>query len=424
LAINRDLSRGIFSWFTRVDFSFLENNATASIINNSFTSTRQNSKWFLPSLQLKYEFGNIISSNFLRKLNLSASIGKDINYTDLFYDNQSHNSLRITPEQSFGYTTNNDLFASDAIDLEDKKSYELSLSLGFNFNRQYWNLYTTYFSNTINGSVFPVWTSDKYELQNVANLQNSGVEWSLEGSVYDYGAFRFTPKIVFSTYNTKVLDLLTATNRVPIAGFSTISKNLIEGQPAGVFFGSTYIRDNENTIVLDSAGNPLISPNLEIIGNPIPDFNLGFSSTLQWKGIQLDFLIDYQKGGNVWNGTQNTLNYLGVSQQSAIEREVNNTVFDQYQRNGFEGVAEDAIVDGSYLNIKSVQISYETNSDNSRPFFRQFKIGIYGTNLLMTSKFRGASPYSSLFDQSSSQGLHFFNSPLISEIGMKINIKI
>ena len=422
--VDRDISRAIFRWYTRLDFRFLYNQAHVTLVNNAFTSTKQNSKWFLPTIQLKYKFGNLLDSDFLRTLDFSASIGYDVNYLNLFYDNQSHNSLQLTPSQSLGYTANNDLFVSDKADLEEKKSFELSLDLGLRIFHEGWNLNTTYFSNTTKGSVFPIWENNQYQLQNSATIKNSGVEWTLDVGVYGYDSIKFIPRIVFSTYQTKVLEILTADDRIPIAGFASISKNLIKGEPAGVLVGTAYARDAQNVIITDNEGFPIVNPELQIIGNPIPEFNLGFSSTLQWQGLQLDFVLDYQKGGDIWNGTQNVLNYLGTSQQSAVERETSDLVFENYQRYGFEGVAEQAMVDGSYFNFKSIDLSYNFSQNANNSFFRQFKISFYGNNLFTTAKFRGASPYSNLFDQTSSQGLHFFNNPIISEVGVKVNIKI
>ena len=448
--IGRYISRAIFRWFTRMDFRFFENRAKVSLINNTFTSTKQNSKWLLPTLQLKYEFARDWYSDFLYELDLSVSYGLDVSYLNLFYDNQSHNSLQLLPEESFIYTANNDLFASDAVDLEDRKSYEVGLDFGFRLFDKSWNLNTIYYSNTNKGSVFPIWEIDQYQLQNVANIRNSGVELTFDTGIYDYNSnFSFRPKLIFSTYETNVLNLLVPRERIPIAGFSNISKNLIKGQRAGILVGSRYARDTQNNIIIDSEGFPLVDSEPGIIGDPTPDFNLGFSSTLKWKGFALDFVLDYQKGGDVWNGTQSVLNYLGTSQESALKRNITGFVFkgvneqggvntipvdfanpqngltgNKFVRYGFDGVGEDAIVDGSYLNFKSFALSYAIKKENDKPFFREMRFGVYGLNLFTTSKFKGATPYSNLFDQTSSQGLNFFNSPLLSEVGLKINFKI
>lgn len=447
--VTRDLSRSSYRWFSRLNMKFFDSKANVSLVNNSFASTKQNSIWLLPTIQVKYNFVRDLGSSFLKKLSLSASLGYDVNYVDLFYKNQSHNSLNLTPEQSMSYTANSDLFVSDSINLEEKRSYEIGLDVDFRLFDKYWSFSTNYFSNTIDGSVFPVFENNEYQLQNIAKIQNYGSEWTLDFGGYNYSGFRISPKLIFTTYETKVLDIFSSENRIPIAGFSTISKNLIEGEPAGVLVGTAYARDTKNNIIIDANGFPIVDSNLKRIGDPTPDFNLGFSTSLHWKSFKLDFVLDYQKGGDVWNGTQQVLNYLGASQESAVARETTGFVYqgvnqqgdvntipvdfanpqngiesNRFVRYGFEGIVEEAIVDGSYFNFKSINLTYDFKSENDAPFFREIKIGVYGNNLFTASKFKGATPYSSLFDQASSQGLQFFNNPLISEVGMKINIKI
>ncbi len=425
LPITNRLHRNQFRWLNKVKYNFLDNNAYVDISNNSYVSSIQNSKWFLPALSLKYEFGNMLYSDWIYKLDLSTSYAKDINPLSLFYNNQSHNSLNIAPENSFSYTANIDLFASKEVSIEDKNSFEASLGFGFKLFNKRWDFDATYYTNTIKGSIFPVLEQNKFELKNIADVRNSGIELNLNSHIYINESFRYNPSIVFSAYKTKTLRLLSNEERIPIAGFSTISKNLIKGQPAGVLVGSAYVRDANNNLILDAEGLPTVATSLKVIGNPIPKFNIGFSNTIEWKRIRLDIVLDYQKGGEVWNGTQNVLNYLGTSQQSANERELGIPIREnRFTRYGFSGVAEDAIVDGSYLNLKKVSLFYDIKTNNERHFIRSLNIGIYGVNLLTLSKFRGATPYNSLFDQSSSQGINYFNTPIISELGVKMNINI
>ncbi len=448
-SLQNELQRQTFRLQTKLDYTFLDYKARVVLVNNAFSSSIQNSKWYLPTIQFEYQLARHWNSNFLRTLNISGSFGKDVNPTELFYRNQSHNSLRITPQESLSFTANQDLFASNSVALEEKESYELNLEIGFQLFDGRWSLESTYYSNTTEGSVFPVWEANRYDLQNIADVKDWGIEWVLSGGTYQYEGLKFSPRLLFSSYRTKVRDLHRTVDRIPIAGFSSISKNLIIGEPAGVLYGTAYDRDLQGNMIIDTEGYPLVDQNQTIIGDPTPDFNMGLSGTLKYKRVQFDFVLDCQKGGDVYNGTQSVLNYFGTSAQSAVERNIENFVFagvttqgnpnttpvdfgnpanglegNRFVRYGFEGVGEEAVVDGSYLNLRSIDLSYEFNSDAEDPFFRQFKIGIYGTNLFTASKFEGASPYSSLFDHSSSQGLNFFNTPLISEVGMKINIKI
>ena len=192
----------------------------------------------------------------------------------------------------------------------------------------------------------------------------------------------------------------------------------------------------------------MVDAQQQIIGDPTPDFTFGFYNSLEWNNFKFNFTLNYQKGGDVWNGTQNVLNYFGTSQQSADQRRITNYVFNgltqqgnpnttivdfynpengiennRFVRYGFEGVAEDAIEDASFFNLKTIQVSYDFGKDNDS-FFRQFEIGFYANNLFTFTKYRGASPQSSLFDTNSGNNLNFFNTPLITEVGFKAQLKI
>jgi hypothetical protein len=71
-----------------------------------------------------------------------------------------------------------------------------------------------------------------------------------------------------------------------------------------------------------------------MIGNPIPDWNLGLSSYFQLRRFKVSFLLDFKKGGDIWNGTNAVLDYLGRSTQTGNTRNTANYVFDGVDVNG------------------------------------------------------------------------------------------
>ncbi len=446
---NRFVHRNTLRLSNNITYKWRRNAFTTSIINNSYISSVQDDKWFLPTLQFKFDLDKLLRIYDFSELAITVSTSFDVNDTPLLYNNQSHNSLIISPEESLSYRAINDLFIDASLKLEEKENYELQLDLRFNALNTHFDIGANYFSTETKNTVFPVIDNNKFELKNVANVKNYGVEFSINSNVRLGYEFNYYPSLTFSTYRTKVSKLLDNRTIVPIAGFSTISKNLIEGQPAGVIVGSAYARDSQNNVIIGSNGFPIVDPEKKVIGNPIPDFNLGFTNTFKWKDLELNFSIDFQKGGDIWNGTQNVLNYFGTSQQSATQRNISNYVFkgvneqgtvnttpvdfytiqndiseNRFVRYGFEGVAEDAIKDGSYVNLKSIDLTYTINHNKKDKFIRTLDIGVYANNLITWSKFNGASPYSNLYNNRSAKGLNFFNAPLMSEVGLKMNLKI
>lgn len=429
----------------------LDRKVTFKFINNSYYSSIQNDKWFLPSFYTKIYLGKLFDMyGTFNNLTLSSNVSLDVNDAPLYYNNLSHNSLLISPQESLNYTSNNDLFINSAIDLEEVFNYETNLSVGLYLFEGRTDIDFTHYYTKTKGSVFPVINNGVFSLANVADIKSSGFELSIDSRITLGRHFYYKPRISFSTYDTEVVKLLNSEARIPIAGFSTTSKNLIVGEPAGVIVGAAYQRDAQNNLVIGNDGFPLVNPTPQIIGDPIPNYNIGFSNTFEWKNFAFNIVIDVQKGGDIWNGTQNALNYLGTSQQSATDRGITNFIFNgvnqqgntntipvdfynpanpisenRFVRYGFEGVAEDAIVDASYVNIKSIDISYSFESKyNEDPFFRECKLGLYAKNLFTWSKFRGNSPYGALYGNSSAQELNFFNTPLLSEVGLTLQIKI
>ncbi len=445
----KHLHRGVLRLQQKLRYNLGYDDLVVGLSNNSYVSSIQNNKWFLPTLQVKWKLDDILNIYNFYNITLSASTSYDINDGSLLYGNLSHNSLNIRPEESLNYRAINDLFINESIRLEEKESFEFDFNFQFRALGSHFDFGFTHFNNTTKNTVFPVFENNEFELKNLANVKNKGVEMSLGTHVNFSSNFRYFPKLIFSTYRPRVTKLLEDRSYIPIAGFSTVSKNLIEGQPTGVIIGSAYLRDENNRVIIGDDGFPLVNPDLQIIGNPIPKFNLGFNNHIKLHNFTINFLIDFQKGGTVWNGTQNVLNYLGTSQQSAIERNISNFVFNgintqgttnaipvdfynanntisenRFVRYGFEGVAEDAIEDGSYVNLKSIDISYDFKKNISKEFFRSLEVGLYAKNLITWAKFRGATPYSNLYNNTSASGLNFFNAPLISEVGLKINLKI
>ncbi|WP_299272082.1 carboxypeptidase-like regulatory domain-containing protein [uncultured Psychroserpens sp.] len=448
--INNRLNRNTLQILNKFTYGLNYSDVEFTVGNNSYISSVQNNKWALPFLQLNADIERIFDIYGFTFFNIYALTSFDVNNASLFYNNQSHNSLGLLPSQSLSYTANNDLFLSDAIDLEEKRSYQFGVDFEFYLSHNYFRFDLGYFNTQTKGSVFPIFENNNYALKNIADVTNKGLEMSLHSRLRITDNFDYNSSFVFSTNNAKVTSINSDEERVPIAGFSSVSKNLIVGESAGVIVGSAYARDNQNNIIIDNEGFPLVANQPQIIGDPIPDFNFGIKQSFVWKDLELKVVLDIQKGGDVWNGTQNVLNYLGRSQQSANERTITNFIFsgvnqlgqqntvpvdfynpqndisqNRFIRYGFSGVDEAAIQDGSYVNLKSIDLSYNFEFDNDHStFIRELTLSLYANNLITWAKFDGASPYRSLYDTPSSLGLNFFNMPITSEIGFMLNIKI
>lgn len=423
--------------------------------NASYTSTLQEDALWQPSIKLYTNLRDLLHDElyilyFINYWGASAGYSFSNATSPLFYGNTSHNSLEFLPENALSYTANNDLFTEASLQLEDITRYEIESDIRLLRHRI--SLGVNYFSEERSNAVFPV-LNNNYTLANVATIENKGLEAHFGVDIIKNEKISWNTNTVFSKNRTKVTKINSSESRIPISGFSNINQNLIVGQPAGVIVGSAYQRNANGQILIDDTGYPIVHPEQQIIGDPTPDFQLGFSNNFDiGEQIKIAFTIDWRQGGDIWNGTQQVLNYFGRSQESAQQRNIQGFIFEgittdgttnttpvtfldptqdafsnRWTRYGFSGVGESGIVDGSYINLKNITVSYDfikKKEGYQYKTLKSVKLIFYGNNLFTYSKYDGASPYTALFDGVSAQALQFFNTPLVSEVGFKLNLKI
>ncbi|MBA3893972.1 MAG: SusC/RagA family TonB-linked outer membrane protein [Gemmatimonadales bacterium] len=130
------------------------------------------------------------------------------------------------------------------------------------------------------------------------------------------------------------------------------------------------------------------------IGDATPDFQMSFSSDLDYKRFTFGFLWDWKQGGDVINLTeflydagQNSIDYVGAGQQR------------QTQFNS--GISQVYVQDGSYLKLREVTLAYNLPESFTRGLFgssvRQARISLSGRNLLRFTGYRGLDPEVSNF---------------------------
>lgn len=89
------------------------------------------------------------------------------------------------------------------------------------------------------------------------------------------------------------------------------------GEPYGAFLAEVAVRDDE--------GNLLINPNTgltskaaqqEIVGDPNPNFMLGVTNSISYKGFSLGVLVDYRDGGDIMCLSCGYLRGFGITEET------------------------------------------------------------------------------------------------------------
>lgn len=414
--------------------------------NTSYFDASKN-KLFLPSLGISENFADLFYSSVLTYLKLYTNFTFAVVEQPLYFSDKSYETIPYTIDNLNTFVENRELFYNNKLELETRKSISVGLDAYF-FNSKL--LFETQYENTLSeNSIFPVYTANDFKLQNVASILKHNFEASLKYRLgYNYNFFSWISELQFSKFVATVEELYGNETQIPIAGFQSVSKNLIENQEVGVIVGSAYKRNENDEMIIGTDGFPLVSEEKQIIANPNPDFTMTFENTITHKGLlSLYILLEWQKGGQIWNGTKNILNYYGLSELSAAERNITDYIFEgvtengetnstpvdfanpangleenRWFRYGETGVAEDGIEKADFLRISELSL-YIKPIRNSRQVVRNLNIKLYVKNLLTLTNYTGASPDVFFNNYIQGQGLDIFNLPETRELGLGFSIK-
>lgn len=405
-------------------------------------------KWLLPNIAMAYNLLDLLGYSIFNYLNLSADYTLSVAEFPLMAEDISYSTLLMDFTNTDSFLENQELFYTKELELETRQSANIGLNALANLGSVYLDFGAVYSMAKSRNSIFPVIAENQFNLANVGDIRNNSWEIHLKIANPNYYGPHWHSSLIFSRSRSVVEKLYGNMNRIPIAGFQDVSKNLVEGKPVGVIYGSAFQRNQNGQMIIGPDGYPLLDENLKIIADPNPDFYMALENRLRLgKYYDIILLVDGQKGGKIWNGTRNILNYYGLSEESGIKRNITHYIFDGVDQNGQPntievdfanplngldgnrwfrygpgGVAEEAIEDASWFRIKEIAFMFKRDLQNK--FIREFRLKLYVNNLWIFSGYSGISPINRFNSHIQGQGLDYFNRPDKREIGLSLTLKI
>jgi TonB-linked SusC/RagA family outer membrane protein len=293
-------------------------------------------------------------------------------------------------------------------------------------------------------------TGFRFLKQNAGIVTNNGIETQLFLTPIETKEFSWDIMVNF-TKNKNIVDDLA--EGIPLLEFETTGLSstrsvAIEGEPYGVLYGSRYLRNENNDIIVGADGYPMVDSEAGIVGDPNPDFTVGFKNSFSFKGFQLSALFDFRKGGDVHNGTKGVMLSLGTHKETENRDEdyifpgvrndgteedpnyVPNDVAIKRDRNyysrlgGLAGLSEMVIEDGSWVRLREVSLTYRMPLS----WFENLPIssmnaGISGRNLFLITPYTGIDPETNLSGAARSLGRDYFNMPNTRSFEFNIQVK-
>jgi TonB-linked SusC/RagA family outer membrane protein len=296
-------------FYGRVSLGFFDTYFLEGTLRRDRSSTlpMDNNTFWYPSISTSVLLTNLIDADFLNYAKIRA------NYAEVGGDTSPYrvfNTFNVQPGFAGGGVGGN-FFNRNNIALrpETAKSWEVGLEANMfdrrvTFDLSYYNTQTV---DQITPVPISMATGFGNALLNAGTMENEGIEASLGLFPIRTEDFSWNVNINWARNRNRVVELIEGIDNLQLASLQGgVSINAAPGQPYGAIRGSDYVYDDNGNRMIHqtgaSAGYYMRTPNSnQIIGNIQPDWVGGVSNRFQYKNVSFNFLIDVQKGGDVFS---------------------------------------------------------------------------------------------------------------------------
>lgn len=187
------------------------------------------------------------------------------------------------------------------------------------FESRFWKnritLDATYFDRTTTGLIFDRQidpsTGFNNTPRNVNELNVYGVEIEFNLKAIQSDDFSFDIGGNFTSNRTLVVEL--EEERFQVTGAAGgLGNYLVEGQPINTILG-TVIATDENGNLLTDGRAYILAEDIEIIGDPNPDFILSTFGNIRYKNLNLSANFQYRSGGDIHSTSAQSLLGRGLT---------------------------------------------------------------------------------------------------------------
>lgn len=425
--------------------------------SSSLWSGAQNRYWY-PSVSGSFVFSELTKGTFVNFGKLRANYAIVGNDTDLY---NLYNTYALNASfEGVGSATNPSRFKNQFLKPETMKEFEVGLEMGMFKNRVTFDV--SYYNRKTVDLITPVDVSSSSGASsiwmNAGDMVNKGIEASLNVIPVKSEDFSWRLGFNFAKNKNEVLKLAEGVDYLQLASMqASISIGAQVGEAYGVIRGTGFVYDDNGNKVVGANGQYLASPTTTVIGNMNPDWTGGVKNTFSYKNLSLSFLIDFQKGGDVfsldtWYGYATGLydnfttglNDLGNPVRNSIANG-GGVILPGVKKDGsvndvrveastgynnpwgyLSGTAprEAHVYDASFVKLRNVTLTYDLPEKMlNSTFIKKLSISAIGRNLWIIHKNVPFSDPEAGLSAGNIQGYQSGAHPTIREVGASIKVQ-
>lgn len=415
--------------------------------DESSTLPKGNNSYVYPAVSGSILFSNLIKKDWLNlgKLRLNyAEVGNDADALQLVNTYTRSSNFNNAPMYTLPNTNNN-----PNLKPERTKSFEAGLETSM-LNRRLGFDITYYKTNSVDQIVSAAVSSASgftNAFVNGGNIENSGLEIQITGTPIKTKDFSWDITVNWSNNKSKVVSLPGGIENLQLASFQGgVTTNATLNEAYGSIKGTDYVYINGQPTIDQATGKYMITTTSDnTIGNITPDWIGGLRNKFTYKNVSLGFLIDTQKGGDIFSldmyyglatglykeTAVGTIRETGVLNTGVAPDGTPNTVVSKnpgVYSNNYGYLAQPAkafVYDASYVKLREVSITYNFPKRMFEgTFVNSATFSLLGSNLWIISKnLPYADPESGLSSGNNSRGYSVGSLPTTRDIGFNLTFK-
>ena len=250
--------------------------------------------------------------------------------------------------------------------------------------------------------------------------------------------FNWNFNVNFSKIASFVDKLAPGVPNIFLGGFVTPQIRASVGDRFPVIYGTSFKRDADNNIMVDTDGTPLVG-GTKAIGEVSPKFNLGGSTQFTYKKLSLGATFDWKNGGSIYSGSNNLMRFYGVDASTAdraseyiypgvkSDGTPNNIILggaanpNGYQKlaNTLNGIAEANVYDASFVKLREITLSYQLPKLMGE--LLDVRASVFARNILLWSKLPNLDPEASQGNNNIGGGFEQWSIPQAKSVGFSLS---
>jgi TonB-linked SusC/RagA family outer membrane protein len=270
-------------------------------------------------------------------------------------------------------------------------------------------------------------------ISNIGKVRNQGIELNLNYAILKSRDINWDVNLNVTYLQNKIIELLPGVDTFASKGAfrNVVGKSIYEyylpvwaGVDPATGGGLWWVdeRDNNGNLTGKQVKSTNYSEALNSqkwVGSGIPKYTGGFSTRVNYKGIDLSVLFNYALGGKYYDNNYAGLmhgTYNGFGAQLSTDElrrwqkagDVTDVPFLDYGNNDEEQLSTRFLYSGNYLRLRNITLGYTIHADKWQKAVKDARIYIQADNILTVSGLKqGSDPEAALNGYASGNAFPF-----------------